>query len=101
MYSDDREVRTFEAMADRIRAGDSLGLVLTDFGYATAIERDALKAALREHEISPIKQRVHDDPNKWWGTVGYHCLRCHEGEWLVGDPERHAPGCLAAPEDAP
>ena len=51
-------------------------------------ERDALKAALRNEYIrSPSS-----------GRMG--CLRC-DSSWTHPGPERHEPGCLAAPEDAP
>lgn len=59
---------------------------------ALRAKRDALRAALR---AAQIERREEVEFRGGWAYQD-HCKQCSTA-WLYGEPEEHAPGCLAAP----
>ena len=75
----------------------TLGSIVEERMFATIRDRDAdiarLHGALREQLVTIGNAAWYDEPEDVGG-----CDLCQEW-WPGGDPENHAPGCLAAPRE--
>lgn len=86
------ESKTWENEAERHSRRYEQYVVEAEAREATLQAKvEALRSALRQHAVTRGKDGARCY-RCWGGKEGY-------GEWRSGQPERHAPGCLAAKEE--